>query len=453
MTNNLRKSYIWTREHSPDRLRQLDGAAYVWKQLFFEPENRGHYQPIQCTLKTHPNGMAYKEFETTLDGKVVKVHLRVISARVWFLRELYLRACALTRERHPNFDAHHFVDGDRIGERRIVFHSERHALSRNHLWNVIWHLNREEAVKITETWFREPCSWLGEPVSTFDDSRLFKDCIDPAHIRYVVVRDIDKVDDSIMEQVMASILEHGKPEVSTKSLSFDLGEFQDDFIELSEPELVFLNWADARKPLREIDKTLLNAAKKANFEGIRQALSEDADPNITDGEEPLLGIVIEAWRDHIAACEANNGDLSFYGGKRPEHKISLDEMLDILKLFLKAGAHPDRFDPNGLPAIVTATLQQQPEIAALLLEHGTDPSVSPFWDEGLGMCPAAWDYAADGFSLNEAGSREVYYTMVRCRNSPMFNQATEDQDRLDAELPDEQRSWHKAKTQSADSGD
>jgi hypothetical protein len=451
MASDLKQAYIWTREHSPDRLRQLDATAYIWEELFFEPKNRGHYQPIQFALKSRSGWMAHEKFEATLDGKAVEVHLQVVSARVWFLRELYLRACTLTRERYPDFDAHHFVDGDRVGERRIVFHSERHALSRNHLWTTLWWLDREEAPKITETWFQEPCSSWGDPASVIDENRSFNNCIDPAHVRYVVVRDVDEVDASIMAQVVASIREHGKPEVSTRSLSFDFDTFRDDFIELSEPELVFLNWADARKPLRESDKALLKAAEKVDFAAIRQALAEGADPNITDGEDPVLGIVITGWRDHLATCEADDEDLAYLGGKRPTRKIPLVEVLDALKLLLNAGAHPDRFDPDGLPAIVTAALVQIPEIAALLLEYGADPSISPFWDDGLGMYPAAWGYATDGFSLNEAGAREVYYTMVRCRSSTMFEQATEDQDRLDAELPDNRRSWRNDKAQSADS--
>ncbi|MDR2689743.1 MAG: hypothetical protein LBB76_08315 [Azoarcus sp.] len=440
----MKSAYIWTREHSPDRLRQLDAAARVWEDLFFEPKDRGHYQPIQYALKPHSGWTAFEKSKATLDGNEVEVHLQVITARAWFVRELYRSACALTRERYPDYDARHFVDGERIGERRIVFHSERHALSRNHLWTALWHLARENPPAIAETWFYEPCTAWGNPLSLITEDRRFDNTMNPAHIRYVVVLDVEKANDSIAKQGMASIRARGQPDVSTKPLHFDFADFHDDFIELSEPELVFLNRADARRPLRDCDKALLKGAESVDFAAMRQALADGADPNITDGEDPILGIVIRAWQEHLSACNANEKDLPYYGGTRPERKIPLNEVLDMLKCLLDAGAHPDRFDPEGLPAIVTATLAQEPEIAGLLIEHGADPSISPHWDEGLGMYPSAWDYAVtDGFSLNEADAREVYYTMIRHRSSPLFKQRAEDQDRLAAELPDEARSWRR----------
>jgi hypothetical protein len=440
----MKQAYIWTREHSPDRLRQLDAAARVWEDLFFAPKDREHYQPIQYALKLHSGWTAFEKFKATLDGNEIEVHLQVITARAWFVRELYRRACALTRERYPDYDAHHFVDGERIGERRVVFHSERHALSRYHLWTALWRLAREKPPEITETWFREPCTAWGNPLSIITEDRCFDNTMDPAHVRYVVVLNVEKVDNSIAKQVMDSIRAQGQPDVSTSILHFDFADFCDDFIELSEPELVFLNWADARRPLRDCDKALLKGAENADFATMRQALADGADPNTTDGEDPILGIVIRAWQEHLSVCEADEKDLPYYGGTRPERKISLDEVLDMLECLLDAGAHPDRFDPDGVPAIVTAVLAQEPGIAGLLIDHGADPSVSPHWDEGLGMCPSAWDYAVtDGFSLNEAGAREVYYAMIRHRSSTMFDQRTEDQDRLDAKLPDEARSWRR----------
>ncbi|MDR3299270.1 MAG: hypothetical protein LBU43_04530 [Candidatus Accumulibacter sp.] len=440
----MKQAYIWTREHSPDRLRRLDAAAYAWENLFFEPKDRGHYLPIQYAPKPHSGWSAFEKFKAMLDGNELEVHLQVITARAWFVRELYLRACALTRERCPDLDARHFLDGERLGERRIVFHSERHALSRHHLWTALWWLVKEDTINITETWFREPCTAWGRPLSIITEDRGFDNTKDPAHTRYVVVLDVEKVDDSIKARVVASIREHGAPDVSAKPISFDFDEFRDDFIELSEPELVFLNWAEARRSLSESDKALLKAAGKADFAAIRQALAEGASPNVTNGEDPVLGLVIQGWQNHLGACDAKDEDLPYYGIAKPERRIPLDEMLDVLKLLLEAGAHPDCFDPGGVPAITTAALAQEAKIAELLLDHGADPSVSPYWDDGLGMCPAAWDYAVtDGFSLNEAGAREVYYAMVRRRSSTMFEQTTEDQDRIDAELPDAQRSWRR----------
>jgi hypothetical protein len=447
----MKAAYIWTREHSPDRLRQLDAAAYVWENLFFEPKDRGHYQSIQYSLSPHSGWTAFESFKATLGGNEVHVHLQVITARAWFVRELYLRACALTRKRYPDFDAHHFEDGERVGERRIVFHSELHALSRHHLWAALWTIAREQSPQITETWYCEPCTALGSPLSTITKDRTFDNTMDPAHVRYVAVLDVEEVDDSIKARIAASIREHGRPEVSTKSLEFDFADFRDGFIELSEPELVFLNWGDARKPLRNCDEALLKGAENADFAAMRQALDDGADPNVTDGEDPVLGIVLRGWREHVGLCEADEQELLACGRRRPERQIHVDETLDMLKRLLDVGAHPDHFAPGGVPAIVEVVFSQEPKFAELLLEYGADMSISPYWSDGPATRPAAWDYALiDGFNLKLAGAREVYYTLIRHRNSPLFDQATEDQDRIDAGLPDEQRSWRREEDVESD---
>lgn len=91
----------------------------------------GHYQPIQYLPQSL--GTNKDNFDIIINGEKTGINLKVFTTREWFIREVYNRAYELTQIPYPDYDAHHFIEGDRVGERRIVFHTERHSLSRSHL--------------------------------------------------------------------------------------------------------------------------------------------------------------------------------------------------------------------------------------------------------------------------------------------------------------------------------
>jgi|GEM_PF-1544104 len=435
-------AYNWTRELSPDRLRQLDVLKSSWRHLFGEPDDRGHYARIQW-CGWGKGTQYFKTFDATIEGKSVKVHLLVVTARQWFAREAYNRALAATRERYPDFEVHHFIDGDRIGERRICFESESNALSTSFLHHQLWHIITNQGLEISETWFSAPCDWYGYTANQVDSEAHHQ--IDEGHLRFTVVRAVEQIEENLLERIADEIRTCGFPKVSSDKLKFDWDDIKDDLIELSDSELVALNWADARPVLAPVDLSLQRAVTRLDLEGIRNALTEGANPNLTDrGGDNNLCAIIQAWGDHLMHHDAPEKDLDYYGGPRPERKISIEEIKEMLQVLIDAGAHPNYYVCGAVPAIVDAVLSQKPEIVRLLLDCGADPSVSPFWDGGPGETPAAWDYAStDGFALDEYGARECYYAMVKNHPAPFGSRSSEAADRREADLPDHLRSWRR----------
>lgn len=420
MLRERKAAYIWTREHSPERLLSLDRMQRSWSVLFGEKEF-GHYQPIQYLPFKHMNN-SKTDFDAVLNGESTRVHLKVFTTREWFIREVYNKAHELTRARYPDYDAHHFVDGDRIGERRIVFHSERHALSRTHLRTALREIIKESEpqIKVNEFCYSTPhiSSGMSEPA-----------------LDYVVVRHLDEIDHNVIAQVADEIKTDGQPVLSDISVHFSWDDIESHFTELSEPELVYLNWEEAKPSLSKVDTTLIKAACNLDIDGIRQALADGANPNAIDYDDTVLSSVIIAWSNYA----------SFPPPSKKTNLISLSDVKEIMRLLLDAGAHPDWYCPDGINALTESALEQQPELAELLLEYGADAAINLSVDMGIGAYPSAWNFAViDGFNIDqELGAREVFYAMVRHRSSPSFTQLQEDTDRLDAILPDEQRSWRK----------
>lgn len=438
----MKQAFIWTREHSPHRLRQLDDVKWAWEHVFGENRERGHYMRIQWAERPGNDQRRFARFTADVDGMPAQMHLTVLTAREWFVRTMFQRALAKTRERYPDFEAHHFVDGDRVGERRVVFHSERNALSSYYLWSSLWQVV-EEKPSVQETWFSEPCNSLGWTAAQIDRDDHWCQ-ISPGDRRVTVIRRLESVTEHDVNEIVQAFQARGGPDLSTGDITFSWSDIRGGFTEMSDPELVVMNWADARPVPSAADIELQESIDRLDIDGIRKALTAGANPSCTSkNREGGLASVIRAWRDHWQHWHAVENELEYFGGPRPERLIPVEEAREMLSVLLDAGAHPDRHEYNETPAITDAVLAQSPELVSLLLERGADPSVGVFWDDGPGIKPAAWDYAMfDGFSLNEAGAREAYFAMIRHRSSPAWTQQEEEEDRREADLPDHLRSWN-----------
>lgn len=418
MINERKYAYIWTREHPPERLFNLQKIRSSWSILFDEKEI-GHYQPIQYL--PHSIGRNRNNFDITTDGDKTEVYLKVFTTKEWFIREVYNRATELTRIRYPDYDAHHFIDGDRVGERRIVFHSERHSLSRSHLRYALFNITEKSKSKITVTEF---CHKTLRTSSSQSKSQT----------DYIVVLNVDEINHEIMCKVEKWIKTNNFPTLSEVPVTFSWDEIQSNFTELSEPELVYLNWSEAEEPLSDSDKALFKAVNQLDINKVSRALKDGANLNRFDSEASILNCLISAWHSY----------LNF-----PHHctdtSISLSDVKKIMHLLLDKGAHPDLHYPDGTNALTDTALTQQPELTEILLGYGADSSIGLFIDMGMAPEPSAWDYAeTDGFNIDvELGAREVFYTMVRHRSTPAFTQEQEDRDKRDSVLPDKERSWWK----------
>jgi len=355
-----------------------------------------------------------------------------------------MRALAATRERYPDFEAHHFIDGDRIGERRICFESEANALSTSFISSKMWYVITEQNLEVSEAWFSEPCNWLGLTASQIKGDAS-KDSIKEGCLRFTVVRNVDEMTKERLGQIVGEIRQQGFPTVSDDKLKFDWKDIKADLIELSDPELVALNWGDARPVPTAADFALERAVSELNIQGIRKALADGANPNLTESiYDNNFGALFIAWGDHLWNYSTREKDVASRGGAHPERKIPVEEIKAMCQVLLEAGAHPNYFDYGEAPSLVSAVLAQNVELVRFLLDHGADPSISPFWDD-IGHTPAAWDYARfDGFALDEIGARECYYEMVKTHPAPFGSRESEEKDRRDAELPDHLRDWRKS---------
>jgi hypothetical protein len=439
----LKRAYVWTREHSPQRLRMLGDVSATWSDLFGEPRRLGHYAGIQWAGERWRirNYRGPNNCQGFVDGRRVTVHPRVIPARSWYARELYLRALARTRARYPDFDAHRFVDGDRVGERRIEFLNERHSLSKSHLSTALWMVAKDASPVVHEACLLEPCDAWGSAAAA---TSTFERAPHPDHVRATLILDVVESSVPDLTGIVDDLKEGRLPRLSPDPLHFSFDDIKDGLVELSDPELVVLNWEDALPAPTEADDALWKAAYALDADRIERAIADGADVNASrDDYNCLLARVIEGWQDHRFLCEASDEDLARQKRTRPVAEISRDQMLAILRRLLDAGAHPDLHSPEQTPAIVDAALAGEPAVAALLLDYGADGSIAAFWDGAPGTWPAAWDYAyTDGFNLEQdAGAREVYYELMRRGSSPLYEQADEDNDRRDAWLPPEQRKW------------
>lgn len=434
------QAYVWSKEHSPQRLRKIDALGRTWLRLFGELRDRGHYARHQWVDE---EGLVKCEspFTANVNDRNTTVHLTVVAAKAWFARHVYLRALARTRARYSDFDTHRFVDGDRIGERRLEFANDRHELSGPHLWTSLWSVVEEEEPTVHEVCLFEPCGKWGSPVAAADP---FEETPDPDHLRVTVVRNLDTITAEDIAILKRDFVGGRTPTLSTEPVTFDFETVRDGFMELSNPELVALNWADAVPPLSEADESLWKAAYCLDTAAVIRALKSGANVNqyrALDGS--VLTQVIEGWRDHRRGLEAEEEGATSFWGQRPARPISHTEMLALLRRLLDAGAHPDLHGPNSYPPIVEAALAKDPDTVSVLLGYGADPGIQASWDEGPGAWPTAWEFATiDGFHLDkDERAREVYYRMIRARSSPLYTAEGEEQDRRDAALPPPQRSW------------
>lgn len=434
-----KQAYVVTREISSKRLRMLNNLQSTWENLFGELRKRGHYARHQWVTDDVHALCAAEKFDGVVDGRPVTVHLHRITTRQWYARELYLRALARTRARYPDFDAHHFVNGDRIGERRIVFASERHALSGNYLWTSLWLTAEEDNPLVSSFCMIEPCGSWGSPAGAL--SRL-EPAVDPSHVRVAVVVDDGAADCGVVAGVITDLKAGRTPKIERRPVEHSFKDIVDGFMEISDPELVLLNWEDAVPALSPADEDLWKAANALDMVGVEQALAAGADVNqMRLSEDSVLASAIEHWGWYQS--DISDADLVQNAMRRPAHRVNEEEFLGLLRRLLDAGAHPDLFTPGQVPAIVNAALGQRPSVTAMLLDYGADPSIHAYWDEGLSSWPSAWDYAySDGFHIDyDEGAREVFYELIKRRSSPLYTQQAEEDKRKDAWLAPAEREW------------
>lgn len=85
-----KSAYIWTREHSPERLNNLKKIQRYWSVLL-DKECSDHYQPIQY-LPSKTSDYRETYFDALMSGVDTRIHLKVFTTKLWFIREVYKNA-------------------------------------------------------------------------------------------------------------------------------------------------------------------------------------------------------------------------------------------------------------------------------------------------------------------------------------------------------------------------
>lgn len=428
MTADTQKksAYIWMREFTHERLEKISQLQRVWEKLFHEPGDSGHYTRYQWLGAGRSGIWTDRGFSASIDGQACEIHLVLVTTRDWFARELYSRALDLTRDRYPHFNDHVFLDGSRIGERVLEFSSEEHELAWAHLWNSLWSLIKEQNVSVTETISIVPCSSWGYPMAVAA-TRRHGNQLAPDRRLVTVVRNLEKITQDDYDAVRTTLVNGQLPALDSTPVRFNFDELRDGFIELSSPELVVLNWADARTPLQGSDSALAQAVTKLDRDGMKLAISRGANVNqLDESGESLLSYLLEAWFNHNQSFNAPEKDLAWYGGVRPDREISEDELRDMAKILLDHGAHPDLHAPNESPALVSAAIGSCYPMVEILLSYGANAAIDWASDSYPGEWPQAWDSPYfHAFHEHEADAKRVYDLLMLKRPSPLYEKSRE----------------------------
>jgi len=438
-----KKAFIWTREFSCERLTKIQRIQRNYESIFKQAGDQGHYASFHW-LGDIPGSFTTRDtFSAPVDGLECKIHLNVISTRDWFAKEIYTQALERTRLRYPGFDDHRFIDGLKIGERVLEFCSETWELARGHLWTSLWKIIEDDSPKVCEMLIIEPCTSFGYPLE-FAEKKPYGNEIVSDHRLIIVVCNINDAGKFNSSNIRDILINGELPEIDQSPVSYSFEDIRGGFIELSSSELVVLNWADARKPLSDVDYEFHQSAEKLDRAGIENAIAKGANLNsLSKSDSSVINSIIESWGDHYWHCHVPENELDSYG-TRPEREILQSEIVALIDYLIDMGAHPDLHGPEESPAIVTAAIGCYSLIMESLLKWGANSAINWAWDSYPGEWPQAWSSPEfDAFHEDDRDAKVVYDLLLLNRSSPCFTKASEESDIAEAHKNIDSDEWRK----------
>lgn len=423
-----KQAYFWTREHSCERLELIERVHWTWEHLFDEPGDRGHYMRFQwrgTRGAIHAACGPCDVFDASIAGTAYKVHLRVVTLKEWFAREVFKRAQERTRARYPHYDEHTFMDGPRVGERVLLFLREEYELAWQHLWTSLRLVIEDEQPHVAEMMSSDPCNNWGYPAALAATYR-FGGALQDNHRLVTVVRNRPEITPADVQAIKDELARGQALVLDPTPVTFSFGEIESGLVELSAPELAILNWEDARKPLSAADRTLHSAVSKLDHAAMEAALATGADVNsLDDYGNTVLENLICAW---------DYWDETRYDAHDTHAAMARErQTLAMLDTLLKAGAHPDLCSPNEAPPIVTAAIKHSEPIVRRLLAAGANAAVRWASDDHAGCWPQTWDNPVfDAFCDNKPEALPVYHCLLLNRPSPYYTQEQENKEHAEA---------------------
>jgi hypothetical protein len=279
------------------------------------------------------------------------ISIRILSLKDLYLEVLYSQALLELEQRMPRFGEVSFEDGDRIGERRIVFPHTSPEQACEWLTRRMYFLSSQpsltvrptvRASKRTMSWNQREQWWVQVYVS---DAEVTTETVER------VVADV---------QAGNALVDEDSP-----GQRFPWEGIRERMVCLSLPELVFLNWEESRKPAGPLEEALWNALKKPDIAAIKKALECGADPNRLDpyGDTALATLISD-----YANLWINRQDLD--EGVDISHYPNLEQLIDLSETFVAHGADVNLVGPNGTSAMHEAAFSSDVRLVERLLDLG-----------------------------------------------------------------------------------
>jgi hypothetical protein len=414
----------------------LKGAVYHWAREI-HPSRREVVGSVLSTramlnvIATNPMGPAVHGWHWSLPPKrwlsaptflaslpsgISRIHPYVVTTREWFAKRVMSRALASARRRYPGWEQHRFVEGPRIGERRLVFESASAGLVDGHMEVAIRHYADRESANVHAFWaYRHttPGSWQRHDPEAL---RVVTKRPPDNRVLLIVIDALEPTRDAVREAVTAwrtGVL----PKRARSVHRFGFEDIADRLEWLTWPERVLLNWEPiACAELGDSEIALLEAASVLDVDAMEEALSGGANPNATHPEHgSALSAAINSEVDENDEQECIEPD---------DSATNRSERNRAIELLLRRGAHPDLHTPFNSPVLRDALARRDLDVVRKLLAHGADASIIET-SIGAPTDPVVWDMALEILDRTHPEVRAVLRLLLDRRDSPLFTRTEE----------------------------
>lgn len=366
------EAYVWCRQFSRNRLADLAGIRSARRAWLDEKTiAQSAFSRVQIG-NTDRRYKVWRSFDGIWEGRDVYFEPIIIPTFIRYAVEVFRHALSDTLHRYPDFTRVEFSDGPLIGERRIHFPDRLDEAATTWLHSRFWQIAEKGDVRVHEGY-----------TATFEKNAC--QCSGRVKVRFEIDLNRPETNERTWEELHTVLSNGNLPEIDPTPRRCDPGLTVSMLEHLSTSELFALNWKHCLPSLREVDETVLAAAKGLDIPGVQRALASGANPNCFLKKEGLtaIGLAVEQTRRFVDD-EGGSDEVA-------DRKESL--ALRVIDLLIDAGAAVDLagFDENT--PLAEACLNSSAKVITHLLEHGADPSILCFYDDYLGDWGGAWENA------------------------------------------------------------
>ena len=317
-------AYIWRRHFSWDQLEKSRSIKEM-RRRFMPADLVERCRFARCQLQdTDKWDNAHRSCDGVWDGQPVDFDFVIRPLFAKYAVAIYNRVLADALEYYPNFMRHDVVDGSFVGERRLVFPDQLDEAACYWMLNRAWNLIESRDIVVAES-----CTVALEPESACAGDRR------KATVELYIDRPCV---DQEMHKEVAAAMAPGRPfPTDPQPRACDAGIAMEMFTELSQPELILLNWDRVRKRPSPVDQRLHDAVARFDLKAVKAALADGANANClpdTEGADTPLASVV-AYK-HNQRYE--HSGLSWDEFERKYPGPSAEETIQMIDALVDAGA-------------------------------------------------------------------------------------------------------------------